>query len=62
MYGEGSGKVVVAIILAVILAISICYWHQTQFLLKFLWDLLVIDTRPVIYNLRHFHFGSTPNP
>jgi len=62
MYGEGSGKAVIAILFAVLLAISIFYWHQTRFILKFLWDLLVIDTRPIIYNLRHFHFGTQPNP
>ncbi len=48
MYQEGSYKGVFAILFATLLVICICYWHQALFILKFLWDLLVINLTPFL--------------
>lgn len=53
MYREGSYKWPFAIIASVLLALGFCYWHQTQFILKFLWDLVVINLTPLLEKL-HF--------
>jgi hypothetical protein len=48
MYREGSYKWAFAIFFAILVAIGLCYPHQCLFLLKFLWDLVVINLEPVI--------------
>jgi hypothetical protein len=48
MYREGSYKWPFAIIFAVLVALGFCYWPQTKFILKFLWDLLLINLDPLI--------------
>lgn len=56
MYREGSYKWPFAIIFAVLVALGICYWPQTKFILKFLWDLLLINLDPLIKAI-HYRTG-----
>jgi hypothetical protein len=42
----GSGKWVFSVFFAILLVITLCYPHQVLFLLKFLWDLVVLNVRP----------------
>lgn len=51
MYSEGTGKIMVAMIAAVIIAIAVFYWNQTSFVLRFIWDLIVINTQPLINDI-----------
>ncbi len=62
---EGTGKAVLGILLAILLAIAIYNWHHTLFVLRFLWDLAVINTHPWIDKAHTFisnHFGSNQTP
>jgi hypothetical protein len=54
MYSEGSGKGIMAIFAAIILVVAIAYWDRTLFILGFLWDLIVIDSRPYRENIAQF--------
>ncbi len=47
----GSGKWVFSIFFAVLLVITLCYPQQVLFILKFLWDLLVLNFLPSIKEL-----------
>ena len=59
MYREGSGKGILAIFIGLFAVVAGCYWHRTLFLLKFLWNLVVIDSRPFWLDLaRHLHFAQ----
>jgi hypothetical protein len=54
MYSEGSAKGIMAIFAAILLVVAIAYWHQTLFILGFIWDLIVIDTRPLLEKIALF--------
>jgi len=57
MYTEGSGKMITVLILAAILAIGLFYWQPAQFFFRFLWDLIVINTQPLLKQLsQHWPF------
>ncbi|HTC22617.1 MAG TPA: hypothetical protein VK859_17305 [bacterium] len=47
----GSGKWVVSIFLSLLLVITLCYPHQVLFMLKFLWDLIVLNVGPFLQEL-----------
>ncbi len=51
MYSEGSSKGILAILGAVVLAAAASNWTQTKFLLKFLWDLVVLNTSPILHQI-----------
>ena len=42
-YSEGSGKALGAILLALVVVVAAANWETTQFVLKFVWDLIVIN-------------------
>ncbi len=51
MYSDGSAKGFYAIVSAVVLVVAASNWAQTKFLLKFLWDLLVINGQPLLHQI-----------
>jgi hypothetical protein len=48
MYSEGSGKGILAILIACLAAVVATNWHATLFLLQFVWDLIVIHAREAL--------------
>lgn len=48
---EGSGKWVFSVFFAILLVVTLCYPHQVLFMLKFLWDLLVLNVVPFIHEI-----------
>jgi hypothetical protein len=54
---EGSGKWVIAIFFAILLVVVLCYPQQTLFLLKLVWDLIVLNLWPLFENIgKHWPF------
>ena len=51
MYREGSYKWAFALLGALIIAFALCYPTESLFLLKFLWDLIVINVTPLLQKL-----------
>ncbi len=43
---EGSGKWVLAVFVAIVLAVTVAYPHEVFFLLKFVWDIIVLNVQP----------------
>jgi len=57
MYSEGSGKGILAILIAGLAAVVATNWQTTLFLLQFLWELFVIHVRPITdFFLSHWPF------
>jgi len=54
MYSEGTGKAIAAILLAVTVAVAAAFWQTTQFVLRFVWDLVVINLHAFIESF-HSH-------
>jgi hypothetical protein len=54
MYSEGSTKGILAILAAILLVVAIAYWQKTLFTLGFIWDLIVINSRPLLQNISEF--------
>jgi len=54
MYNEGSTKAMWALFAAILIAVVATHWDQTLFLLRFAWDLIVINVRPLFENF-HKH-------
>ena len=55
----GSGKWVLAIFAAILLAVTTAYPSQVLFVLKFVWDLIVLNVQPVLEDLiKHLPFHS----
>lgn len=52
MYGDGVVKGFLAILAAIVLVVVISFWQQTLFLLRFVWDLIVMNTVPAA---EHFY-------
>jgi len=53
--GEGSSKWFFALIFSILIVVAVAYPHQVCFVLKFVWDLIVLNVAPVIENIYH-HF------
>jgi len=47
-YSEGSGKAIGAILLALVVVVAATNWETTQFVLRFIWDLVVINIKSFI--------------
>jgi len=47
----GSGKWVFSVFFAILLVVTWCYPHQVYFVLKFVWDLIVINLRPLLESI-----------
>lgn len=45
MYMEGSTKGILAILAAVLLAVALAFWPQTKFVARFLFDLIVMNSK-----------------
>jgi hypothetical protein len=61
MYKEGSTKGIFAIIGALLLVVAYCYPHEVTFLAKLVWDVIVINVRPVLQSIADsFHGSHTP--
>jgi hypothetical protein len=60
MYSEGSSKGMLAILGAILLVIGAIYWRQSLFILGFIWDLMVIDSRPILDNIGQFISNHWP--
>jgi hypothetical protein len=46
-----SGKWMLTLFLSILLVITLCYPHEVLFMLKFLWDLAVLNVRPFLQEL-----------
>lgn len=44
---DGSGKWVLAIFGAIVLAVTVAYPHDVLFLLKFVWGIIVLNIQPL---------------
>ena len=55
-YSEGSGKAIAAILVALVAVVAIANWQSTLFVLKFVWDLIVINLQPLLDKV-HPHAG-----
>lgn len=44
---QGSGKWVLAILAAILLAVTVAYPHEVLFLLKFIRDIIVLNVQPL---------------
>jgi hypothetical protein len=44
----GSGKWVFSVFFAILLVVTLCYPQQVLFMLKFLWDLIVLNVHPIL--------------
>ncbi len=51
---EGSWKWVLSIFIAIILVVICCYPHEVLFVLTFIWDLIVLNVRPLIEEITQF--------
>ena len=45
MYTEGVKKNLLALLIAILLVVGLSYWSQTHFMVKFVWDLIVINLK-----------------
>jgi hypothetical protein len=55
MYNEGTTKAMWAVFAAILIAVAAAYWDKTLFLLRFVWDLIVINIRPLFQSI-HEHW------
>ena len=64
MYMEGSTKGFLAVLFAVLLAVSLAFWPETKFVLRFLGDLLFMNGRDGWHSLMtYLHlFWQNHNP
>lgn len=53
--GGGSYKWPLALLISILGVVIVAYPHQVWFMLKFVWDLIVLNVTPVIENIYH-HF------
>jgi hypothetical protein len=60
MYKEGSTKGIFAIIIALLMVVAYCYPHEVTFLAKLVWDVIVINVRPVLQNIADSFHSHTP--
>ena len=44
---QGSGKWVFAVFAAILLVVTVAYPHEVLFLLKFVWDIIVLNVQPL---------------
>jgi|GEM_PF-3250883 hypothetical protein len=51
MYKEGSYKWPLAFVISLLVAFGLCYPTESLFILKFLWDLIVINVTPLLQKL-----------
>jgi len=54
--GEGSSKWVFTLLFVIILVVTLAYPQRVLFMLKFVWDLIVLDVTPLLENLYHHFF------
>lgn len=48
---EGSGRWVIVMFGVILLVITLCYPQQVLFVLKFIWDLMVLNLQPLLDSL-----------
>jgi hypothetical protein len=51
MYIEGTTKGILAILAAVLLVVALAFWPQTKFVARFLFDLVVMNSKIGFQNL-----------
>lgn len=54
--GYGSSKWVLTIFFVILLVVVLAYPQRALFVLKFIWDLIVLNVGPVLENLYHHFF------
>ena len=54
-YSEGSGKAMLAIFIAIILVVVAVYWQNVLFILKAIWDLIVLNLQPLLQKIPFLH-------
>jgi hypothetical protein len=54
MYGDGVMKGFLAILAALVIVVVITFWQQTLFLLRFVWDLIVMNVVPAAENVYRY--------
>ena len=57
---EGSTKGFLAILFAILLVVSIAFWSQTQFVARFIYDLIVLNGRAALQPVLEYLHQHSP--
>jgi hypothetical protein len=55
MQSSSGGNGALYLMVAVVLALAFCFWHQTLFILRLIGGLILIDCRPLFIKYWPFH-------